>query len=126
MLESCSSLIACCNCGVMTSDWVCRRSRRCESAMLPEGWLETEPFAEVDAPHILVGHDLRRLSLHQYHTIVQNVCPIDDLKRFSYIVIGYEYPNTAIAQVRDQFADVIHGDRINAGQRLVQQNEVRL
>src|SRR5689334_11642032 len=119
MLESCSSLIACCNCGVMTSDWVCRRSRRCESAMMPGEWLETKPFAEVDAPHILVGHDLRRLSLHQYHTVVQNVCPIDDLKRFSYIMVGYEHPDTPITQVCNQLTNVIHGDRIDTGQWFV-------
>ena len=32
-LDSCSSLIACCNCGVMTSDWPCRISSLCVSAM---------------------------------------------------------------------------------------------
>ena len=43
--ESCSSLIACCSCGVMTSACVCRRSSLCESAMPTlitriESWLQ--------------------------------------------------------------------------------------
>ena len=32
--DSCSSFIACCSCGVITSDWVCRSSRRCERPIL--------------------------------------------------------------------------------------------
>ncbi len=34
-LDNCSSLIACCNCGVMTRDWPCFSSRRWLSAMRP-------------------------------------------------------------------------------------------
>src|SRR5258708_3482299 len=33
-LESCSSLMACISCGVITSAWLWRNSSRCESAML--------------------------------------------------------------------------------------------
>ena len=32
--DSCSSLIACCSCGVITSAWLCRSSRRCERPIL--------------------------------------------------------------------------------------------
>src|SRR5688572_23575170 len=39
MLESCSSLMACISCGVITRAWLCRISSRCESAidrLIPE------------------------------------------------------------------------------------------
>ena len=32
--DSCSSFIACCSCGVRTSDWLCRSCRRCERPIL--------------------------------------------------------------------------------------------
>ena len=52
--DSCSSLIACCSCGVITSDWLCRSSSRCEKPICSpcsvRSGLQAETFAKVDAP----------------------------------------------------------------------------
>ena len=53
---------------------------------------------------------------------MQNVCPIDEVERFTHIVVGDQHADAAVAQMADQLADVVHRDGIDAGQRLIQQD----
>ena len=57
---------------------------------------------------------------------MQDVCPIDDLERLAHIVVGDQDADPAVLEVRNQVADVADGDRVDAGQRFVEQDEFRL
>src|SRR3546814_12631555 len=63
-LESWSSLMACCSCGVMTRDWRWRSSNLCVAAM-SLNLLEAKPFAQVNAADVLVGDDFVWGAFHQ-------------------------------------------------------------
>src|SRR5205085_4198105 len=99
--ESCSSLIACCNCGVMTRDWPCRSSSRCVSAMRPAYRLplQREPFAEINPAHVTVADDFGGGAFLQHLSFMDDVGAVDDLQRIAHIVVGDEHADAAILQM---------------------------
>src|SRR5690606_15885900 len=139
-LESCSSLIACMSCGVMTSAWLCLSCSFCESAIrLPAplararclAYAETTPaygsepelFAEIDAAHLLVMNDLVGIAFHQNRSRVNNIGTVDETQRLAHIVVGNQHADAAPREVAHQLLDVADGDRIDAGEGLVEQHE---
>src|SRR5690242_10320135 len=106
----------------MTSDWLCRRSMRWLMAIARP--LERESFAQVDAANVLVEHDLRRRALAQDLATMEDVGAVDDVERLADIVVGDQDADAAVLEVRHQIADLADGNRIDAGQRLVEQDEV--
>ena len=46
-----------------------------------------------------------------------------DPERISDVVVGHEHPDPSLAQLADESVDLGHGDRIDAGEGLVQQHE---
>src|ERR1700741_3541370 len=118
MLESCSSLIAWCNWGVMTSDCPCLISRRCPNAMRlrPTPNSQREFLAQIHAAHVSVADDLRRRALLHPLALVQDVGAVDDLERVAHIVVGDEHADAAALQMLDEVADLADRDRVDAGQ----------
>src|SRR6185437_13053598 len=57
---------------------------------------------------------------------VQDIGAVDDLERLAHVVVGDQHADAAILEMRDEVADVVDGDRIDAGQRLVEEDEMRL
>ena len=45
--------------------------------------------------------------------------------RLAHVVVGDQHADAAILEMAHQLADLVHRDRIDAGQRLVQQDEMR-
>ncbi len=65
------------------------------------------------------------VALHQDLPLVENIGTIDDPQRVANIMIGDQHPDTAILQVEHEIADIADRDRIDPGERLVEQNEMR-
>ena len=57
---------------------------------------------------------------------MQDVGAVDDVERLAHIVVGDQHADAAMLQVRDEVADVGDGDRVDAGERLVEQDVIRL
>src|SRR5215831_15122500 len=112
-VDSCSSWIACCKSGVMRGapPWPWGSSPR----------LEREPLAQVDLPgHGVVG-DLGGGAGHQDLAVVENVRAIGDGQGLAHVVVGDEDADAALAEPADDLLDVADRDRIDAGERLVEQ-----
>src|SRR5690606_29296068 len=88
--------------------------------------LKRKSFSEIDLAHSRVGeHFVRSTAGHQL-SVVQDIGIAADSKCLPNIVIRYQYSNPALAQVPDDALDVEHRDRIDAGERLVEEDEFRL
>ncbi len=57
---------------------------------------------------------------------MDDVGAVDDVERLAHIVIGDQHADPAILQMLHQIADVVDGDRIDAGERLVEQDVGRM
>ena len=57
---------------------------------------------------------------------MNDVGPVGDAQRLANIVIGDEQPDTPLFQVKDDLLDVSHRDRVDAGERLIEEHEVDL
>ena len=57
---------------------------------------------------------------------MQDVGAVDDIERFAHVVVGDQHADATVLEMRHQIADVGHGDRVDARQRLVEQHETRL
>src|SRR5213078_2199109 len=125
-VESCRSWIACWSSGVMTTRWLCRRERRASMAMADRSPpLEGEPVAEVDLARDGVVGDLGGGAGHQNPAIVEDVRAIGDRERLTHVVVRDEDPDAALAQPADDLLDVADRDRVDARERLVEQQVLR-
>ena len=52
---------------------------------------------------------------------MQNIGPIDDFERLAHVMVGDQHADPAILEMSDEIADIADRDRIDAGQRLVEQ-----
>src|SRR5690606_6489104 len=140
--ESCSSLIACMSCGVMTSDWLWRISSLGESGMADRGdranWsgfclplslaqprrLSKAKFlAEVKAADFRAGDDVVGPPLIENLAGMNDVGAVDEAERLAHIVVGDEHADAEAGEMADERLDVADGDRIDAGERLVEEHE---
>ena len=55
---------------------------------------------------------------------MDDVGPINNIERFTHVVVGDQHADPTVLEVGDQFADVADSDRINPRERLVQQHEM--
>ena len=54
---------------------------------------------------------------------MEDVGAVDDVQHVTHVVIGDQHPETPILQMSDELADLTDVDRIDAGERLVEQDE---
>ena len=57
---------------------------------------------------------------------MQNIGAVGNVQRFADIMVGNQNAEAAVLELRNQIADFGNGDRINTGQRFVEQDEVWL
>jgi hypothetical protein len=55
---------------------------------------------------------------------MHNVGPINDPQRVTHVMVGNQDADTTIFEVRHQVADVPDRDWIDAGKRLIEQDEI--
>ena len=51
---------------------------------------------------------------------------IADAERLAHVMVGNQHADVALLEEADDFLDVEHGDRVNSGERFVEQNKARL
>ena len=56
---------------------------------------------------------------------MHDICPIRDAKCLSHVVIGHQHPDSSLLQVKHDLLNLGDGNRIDAGERLVEQDEPR-
>src|SRR5690606_28946261 len=88
--------------------------------------LKRKPFPEIHLAHPWIGEYLARGAASHQLSVVQDIGIAADSKCLPNIVIRYQYSNSALAQVPDDPLDVEHRDRIDARERLVEKDELRL
>ncbi|KAF5274321.1 hypothetical protein FQR65_LT17040 [Abscondita terminalis] len=83
-------------------------------------------FAEVDAAHFGVVHDLLGRALGQHMAVADDESMVADAQRLTHVVVGDQHADAARLEKADDALDLDHGDGVDAGKGLVQQDEARL
>src|SRR3569832_899518 len=81
---------------------------------------------EVDLGDGVVEDELANRSGDLHLPVEHDVRAVDDVQRLLHVVIRNQHADVAGAQVGDDRLNVVNGDRIDAGERLVQHHELRL
>ena len=124
-VDSCSRRIDCCNCGVSAR---CCESRTCSDGLQLVGHelIHPEVFAEIDLAHVGVLDDLGRRAFGQHPALADDVGAVADAERLAHVVVGDQHADAALLEEADDALDLDHRDRVDAGERLVEQDEARL
>src|SRR3954468_8851113 len=128
IVESCSSLIDCCSCG--DSGGCCER-RNCSWGFMKTGRSERvdysrshpEVSAQVHPPHTVVVDNLLGMSGGEDRALVDDVGAVADAEGLAHVVVGDEHADAALLEEADDALDVEDRDRIDAGKRLVKEDE---
>src|SRR5688572_30655845 len=87
--------------------------------------VQTEVGPQINPPHVLVRGQLIWCAAAEDRTVVDDVCAVGDPKRLAHIVIGDEHADSALLQVKDDLLNIGDSNRIDAGERFVEQHEAR-
>src|SRR5690606_33902850 len=87
--------------------------------------LHPELFAQIQTPDVWVVHDILRPPLHEHLARIDDVGAVGQAERLADIVVGDQDADAAVGKVTHQLLDVADGDRINAGEGLVEQHVAR-
>src|SRR5580765_3682160 len=87
--------------------------------------LEAEILTEVHLANLAVGEDRFRRTGRDDFTLVEYIGALADAQCLADIVIRDEHADVACGELADDALDVKYGDRIDAGERLVEQHESR-
>src|SRR5689334_12448370 len=87
--------------------------------------LEAEMLSQIDLSYAFIINDFLGLAVGQHGAVVDDVSAVADAESLSHIVVGDEHADAALLQEPDDFLDVEHRDRIDPGERLVEQDEAR-
>src|SRR5258706_11007372 len=117
----CSSLIACCREGVITSFWDSLRDSFCSNA-IQQPVLQSEVFSEIDFPDLRIGGELQRRAGAQDFAIVDDIGPIRYFQCFPHVMVGDEDPDAHRLEVPDNALDVEHRDGVDSREWLVQED----
>src|SRR5882757_62093 len=120
---SCSSLMACCNCGVMVSCWPMRSCRLGFNIVLSDPRLQFEILAQVHLTNLRIGKNLIRRSGGEHRPLTDDVRSAANPQGFPDIMIGYEHANALVGQVLDYSLNIDDGQRVDTGEWFVQQDE---
>src|SRR6202008_3174592 len=82
-----------------------------------------EMLAEIDLSNCFIINNLSGSARCDHPAFVDDVRPVADSQRFAHVVVGNEDSDAALLEEADDFLDVEHGDRIDAGERLVEKDE---
>src|SRR4051812_27102079 len=103
-------------------------SRKLHRPLLNAGarMLPFEGLAEIDPLHIGILAKRFRSTGAEDLSIVNNVGPVRDGKSLADVVIRNQYSDTAALQISDNPLQLEYLNRIDSGERLVEQQEARI
>ena len=85
-----------------------------------------ERRAEIDVGDGLVEHQLAHGARDLHLAVEHDVRAVHDIESLFHVVIADQHADAAMAEVGDDGLDVVHGDRVDPRERLVQHHEFRL
>src|SRR5256885_5480120 len=124
--ESCSSLIARCSWGVITSCWLRRRFCFSSSAMSSLHLLQLEALAEVLGARPVGSGDLGRRAGLEKPSFHQQNCAVADAQGLPHGVIGDEDPEPPRLEPGNEPLELVYGNGVDPRERLVEEQETRL
>src|SRR5690242_14014555 len=87
---------------------------------------QRKPLTQINAPYLNIIPQLMRRASTEDAALGDDVSAVSHAQRFAHIVIGNQYPDAARFEIEDDLLQLQHRNRIDAAERLVKQNEVRL
>ena len=87
--------------------------------------MQHEVLSEILFAHDRVGGQLLGIALKEDAALEEKVSAVGDVERLVDIVVGDEDTDVAVFQFPDNLLDVAHGNRVDAGERLVEHDELR-
>src|SRR5690242_8616256 len=87
--------------------------------------LQPEILAEVNASYIFIIDDLIGFAEGEHQAFVNYVRMVANPEGFPHVVVRDENADAAFLQKADDFLNIEHGDRIDAGERFVEEDEAR-
>ena len=91
-----------------------------------DGFLQDKTRTQVLGAHILVRGKGFRRTLLEDGAFIKEIGTVGDRKRLTDIVVCDDDTDVLVLELGDDELDVLHGDRIHAGERLIQKNEFRI
>ncbi|CAM2148347.1 hypothetical protein PT2222_10477 [Paraburkholderia tropica] len=88
--------------------------------------LHAEVFAEVDAANAFVFDDVTGRAGGEHGAVADDVRVVADAERLAHVVVRDQHADVALLQELHDFLDFEHGDRVDARERFVEQNEARI
>mmetsp|Transcript_6384 Transcript_6384/g.26028 ORF Transcript_6384/g.26028 Transcript_6384/m.26028 type:complete len:371 (+) Transcript_6384:3-1115(+) len=85
-----------------------------------------EVLAEIDLAHIGIGDDLVGRAFGEHGALADDVGAVADAQGLADVVVRDQHADAARLQEADDALDLQHRDRVDARERLVQQDEARL
>jgi hypothetical protein len=93
---------------------------------LSQSTLHSELFAQVNLAGYLTLQEFVLRTGDYDLTKVDDVGAMGDLQSIPNVMIGDEHPDTLSRKVHSDALDLVHRDRIDAGEGLIEQQKVRL
>src|SRR6185503_19717270 len=87
--------------------------------------LHAEVFAQIYSANTVIIDNLFGMARSEHGALVDDVGAVADAERFSDVMVRYEDADAAFFQEPNDPLDVEHRDRVDAGERLVEQDEGR-
>src|SRR5207244_4218738 len=82
--------------------------------------------SEIQVGHPVVEHELTHRARDLHLAFEHDVGAVHDIERLLHVVVGDQHADAAVAQAGYDGLNVVHRDRIHAGERLVEQHELGL
>ena len=87
--------------------------------------VQSELCTEVNPLHVLVLREAVGGAAPENYTVVDDVGAVGDPQRFPHVVVRNQHPDAAFLEVENDLLDVGDRDRVDAGEWLIQQDELR-
>ena len=87
--------------------------------------VQAEVGPQINPPYIFIGSQLIWRAIPENHAIRNDVRTVSNSQRFTDIVVSYEHANATRLEMKNDLLNISDGDRIDAGKRLVEEDETR-
>src|SRR5205823_4228700 len=87
--------------------------------------LQPEFLAEIEPAHVGIGDDLLGAALGENLSSIDDIGAVGEAERLADIMVGDQDADAAIGEMAHQLLNIADRNRIDAGERLVEQHVVR-
>src|SRR5690242_1946625 len=83
-------------------------------------------LAQIDAFHLWVMSQFCRSSGSEDSALINNVGAVGHREGLAHIMVGDQNANSALLQIENNLLQIEHGNWVDAGERLIEQDKLRL